>query len=82
MQLDAVAVHNAVQRAAVDVRQLEHGVLLALEQEAALHLAIKQRIDLADAQAVAELEILGRRHRLEHLELRARRLCQPDGHSV
>ena len=79
MQLDAVAVHNAVQRAAVDVRQLEHGVLLALEQEAALHLAVKQRIDLADAQAVAELEILGRRHGLEHLELRARRLCQPDG---
>ena len=79
MQLDAVAVHNAVQRAAVDVRQLEHGVLLALEQEAALHLAIKQRIDLADAQAVAELEILGRRHGLEHLKLRARRLCQPDG---
>ena len=79
MQLDAVAVHNAVQRAAVDVRQLEHGVLLALEQEAALHLAVKQRIDLADAQAVAELEILGRRHRLEHLKLRARRLCQPDG---
>ena len=55
MQLDAVAVHNAVQRAAVDVRQLEHGVLLALEQEAALHLAVKQRIDLADAQAVASL---------------------------
>ena len=33
----------------------------------------------ADAQAVAELEILGRRHRLEHLKLRTRRLCQPDG---
>ena len=66
----AAAVHDAVQCALIDVRQFQHGMLLTLEQETALRLAVEQRVDLAQSQLVADLQIFKRRDRLSFEKLR------------